>query len=231
MQPAWSAALASWIWRMSFCVIVSSRLAVGEDVREGAAVGDDPRRAGRERAVDRAVGREHAGEVELGDRLDDPRAADARHVRAGERRLVRPDRRCRSRGSAARASPGRSARARSRPGAARWPQLICAPSNAGPGRARRREQPVAVAEHDLGVRADVDDQVHLVAEVRRLGEDHARRVGADVTRDARQHVRARAGVDREAELAPPAGAPPRRSRARTARRRAPSGRARAGGGA
>ena len=32
-----------------------------------------------------------------------------------------------------------------------------------PGRARGGEQAVAVAEHDLGVRADVDDQVDLVA--------------------------------------------------------------------
>ena len=55
----------------------------------------------------------------------------------------------------------------------------------GAGGARRSEQPVAVAEHDLGVRADVDDQVDLVGRVRRLGEDHARRVGADVARDAR----------------------------------------------
>ena len=44
------------------------RLAVGEDVGEGAAVGDDPRRARGERAVDRAVRREHAREVQLGDR-------------------------------------------------------------------------------------------------------------------------------------------------------------------
>ena len=67
------------------------RLAVGEDVGEGPAVGDDPRRARSERPVDRAVGREHAREVELGDHLDDPGAADTGHVRAGERRIVRPD--------------------------------------------------------------------------------------------------------------------------------------------
>ena len=54
-----------------------------------------------------------------------------------------------------------------------------------PGRARRGEQPVAVPEHDLGVRADVDDEADLVGEVRRLGEDHAGRVGADVAGDAR----------------------------------------------
>ena len=69
---------------------------------------------GRERAVDHAVGREDAGEEQLGDHLDDARAADAGHVRAGEAGLVGPQRRCRSPGSAARASPGRCARARSR---------------------------------------------------------------------------------------------------------------------
>ena len=61
------------------------------------------------------------------------------------------------------------------PGAARWPPLIWAPSKAGPVGRRGGEQPVAVAEHDLGVRADVDDQASTsLAAVRRLGEDHAR---------------------------------------------------------
>ena len=160
------------------------RLAVGEDVGEGAAVGDDPGRACRERAVDRAVGREHAGEVELGDHLDDPRAADAGHVRAGEARLVRPD-------LAADHPEAGLERLRVDPHAldrARRGALAAAdlrPLERRPGRARRGEQPVAVAEHDLGVRADVDDQVDLVAEIRRLGEDHAGRIGADVARRCR----------------------------------------------
>ena len=64
------------------------------------------------------------------------------------------------------------------------------------GRARRREQAVAVAEHDLGVRADVDDQVDLVAEVRALGQDHAGGVGAHVPGDAGQQVGTRAAVHR-----------------------------------
>jgi hypothetical protein len=38
---------------------------------------DDARGALGERAVDRSVRRQHPGEVELGDRLDDPGAADA----------------------------------------------------------------------------------------------------------------------------------------------------------
>ena len=97
------------------------------------------------------------------------------------------------------------------PGAARWPHEICAPSNAGPGRARGGEQSVAVAEDDLGVGPDVDDEVHLVPEVRALGEDDAGRVGADVPRDAGQHVRTSAPVNRESRGPERAGGRPRRS--------------------
>ena len=92
------------------------------------------------------------------------------------------------------------------------------------GRARRGEQALAVAEHDLGVGADVDEQRHLVAEVRRLGEHDARGVGADVAGDAGQHVRPRAAVHGDAELARRAADGARRWRARRARRRAASGR-------
>ena len=65
------------------------RPAVGrlvEDVAERPAVGDDPRRPRRERAVDDAVGGDDAGEVQLGDDLDDPGAADAGDAGAGGRR-------------------------------------------------------------------------------------------------------------------------------------------------
>ena len=72
------------------------------------------------------------------------------------------------------------------------------------GRARRGEQPVAVAEHDLGVRPDVDDQVHGLLLVRRLGQDHPGRVGADVSGDARQQVHARARVDVQIDVGRPA---------------------------
>ena len=81
----------------------------------------------------------------------------------------------------------------------------------GARRARGGEEPVAVAEHDLGVRADVDDQVDLVAEIRRLGEDHPGGVGADVPGDAGQHVRAGARDARGGRAPSRAGAPPRRS--------------------
>ena len=68
------------------------------------------------------------------------------------------------------------------------------------GRARGGEQPALVAEDDLGVRADVDDERHPLGLVRLLGEDHAGRVGPDVTGDARQDVDAGAGVGAQAEL-------------------------------
>ena len=60
------------------------RLTVPEHVREVRPSGDDPRCPCRERAVDRAVGREHTREMQLGDDLDDPGAADARDLRARE---------------------------------------------------------------------------------------------------------------------------------------------------
>ena len=70
------------------------RLAVVEDVREGPPVGDDPRRPLGQPAVDDPVGRDHAGQEQLGDHLDDPRAADPGDAELGgrgvEARLVGP---------------------------------------------------------------------------------------------------------------------------------------------
>ena len=67
------------------------------------------------------------------------------------------------------------------------------------GRARRRgagEQLVLVAQDDLGVGADVDEERDLVVEPGRLGQDHAGAVGADMAGDAGQHVDPAARVDR-----------------------------------
>ena len=71
------------------------------------------------------------------------------------------------------------------------------------GRARGRgrgQQPLAVAEHDLGIGADIDDQHGLVGPVRGFGEHDARRIGADVARDTRQDVDTRAGIDVELDV-------------------------------
>ncbi len=69
------------------------------------------------------------------------------------------------------------------------------------GRAGRGQQPVAVAKHDLGVRAHVDDQVDDLLVVRGLRQDHAGGVGADVARDQRQRIDPGAGVDADGEVA------------------------------
>ena len=93
----------------------------------------------------------------------------------------------------------------------------------GPGGARAGEQPAAVAEHDLRIGADVDEQRHRVGQIRPLGEDDAGGIGADVPRDARQHVDARVAVNGEVDLGRPERQRANRSRARTARRRARAG--------
>ena len=80
------------------------------------------------------------------------------------------------------------------PGAARWPQLICAPSKAGPVGLEQASSRLLVAEHDLRVGADVHEQRELLGQVRALGEDDTGGIRADVAGDARQGVDARAGI-------------------------------------
>ena len=219
-QPAYRAALASWI-----CAHVVLR---DHQARRRP-------RAGRRRTCGRparsaAIAPPSApsitpsvvtmpAEVHLGDRLDDPRAADARdRVRGVEPRLVRP--RFRADHLEARLERLRSMRTRSiAPGAARCPPRDLRALEGRAGRARAGQQAVAVAEHDLRVRADVDEQRSCRRWSGRLGQDHARGVGADVARDARQDVYPRVGFDVQVELGRRAS-PPRRWPARRARRRA-----------
>ena len=93
---------------------------------------------------------EHPGADELGDRVDEARAAepDRRDV-ADHRQLT---------------SPSTIFTPSIAPSAARMPQRICAASNAGPGGRGGRERPRGRAEHDLGVRADVDEEPHAPVE-------------------------------------------------------------------
>ena len=165
--------------------------------------GHDPRRARRERAVDHAVGRQDAGQEHLRDHLDDARAAHARDRRRVEAGLVGP---------AVVADHGEArlerllvdADAFDRTGRGSLATADLRSLERRPRRAGRGEHPVAVAEHDLRVRPDVDDQVHGLLLVRRLGQDHARGVRADVSGDARQQVHARPGVDVQVDVGRPA---------------------------
>ena len=204
-----------------------------QHVGEDAAVLDDPRRARGQRAVDGAVGVEHPGQEQLGDDLDDPGAAHAGdagrwqvllepvlvrpaiaadHADAGlERVAVDPhplD------GARRRPLPARDLRALER----------------GAGRAGRGEQPLPLAEHDLGVGA----RRRPGAAPRRCGAGPRR--GWPPRRRPRRGRRCRAGRGAgrggSARRCPWPGRPrPGRWRARTAPCPAASGRCRAGGGA
>ena len=100
----------------------------------------------------------------------------------------------------------RSMRTRSiAPGAARWPQLICAPSNAGPVGLEQATRRRLLPEHDFGVGADIHQQRHRLAEIRTLGEHHARGIRTDVPGDARQHVDARVAIQLEVDDIGPQG--------------------------
>ena len=89
------------------------------------------------------------------------------------------------------------------PGAARWPQEICAPFEGRAGRRGAGEQPLAIAEHDFGVGSDIDEKREFVPEIRPLGEHDAGRVGADMAGDAGQRIDERARRDVEPQLARP----------------------------
>src|SRR3954470_12144051 len=169
------------------------RLGVVDDVGARAYIVDHALGALFRCRIDHAVGRQDPGEVQLGDQLDDARAADA--GRRGGAGLVGPS----SASDGAEAKLERltvDADAFDRAGRGALTARDLRALEGGAGGARGGEQPVAVPEHDLGVRADVDQEIHDVLFVGRLRQDHPGGVGADVAGDQRQgvHTRARVGV-------------------------------------
>ena len=186
------------------------RLAGVEQVSEGPPLLDDTFGPGARGAGDGAVGKQNAGKVHLGQRLDDARAADAGDAGGGgglpEAFLVRPELAADDldpglQRFAVDAHPLDRARGRTLAG------LDLRAFEGGAGRRGRGQQPRAVAEHDLGIGADIDDQHRLVRPVRGFGKDHARRIGADVARDAGQDVDARTRIDVEVDVARRQGKP------------------------
>ena len=74
------------------------------------------------------------------------------------------------------------------PGAARWPPEISAPSKAGPVGEEAATRRFLVAEHDLGIGADIDEQRDLVPAMRAFRQRRAGGVGADMAGDAGERV-------------------------------------------
>ena len=153
--------------------------------------------------VDHAVGGDHAREEELRDRLDDAAAGDPGDRGRVEARLVAPPI------VADHPEPrlqrlAIDADALDRPGAARCPQEICAPSNAGPvgldAASSRSRSPSTISAFVPTSTMRFTTAWSWGASLRITPGG----VGAHVSRDARQHVHARSGVRRrEVELASP----------------------------
>ncbi len=175
------------------------RIAI-EDVAERPAVGDDVVGPLGVVADDGAVGVDDAGEVHLGDEVDDAGPADTRDAGGGdgrgEPRLVAPRLDADHLDAGAQRLRIDAHRLDGTGGRPLPAADLCAFERRS-GRARRRQQPRAVAEDDLGIGADVDDEPHVLAAVGLLGEHGGRRVGADVAGDARRDV---VGGHREVEL-------------------------------
>ena len=191
-MPARSAALANWIARTSFWVMVSRvdpcSYRTYANVRPSATTRAGPL---REIAADRAVGLEHSGEEHLGDGVDDPGSTDARDggIETG---LVGPvigtdDLAPRLERDGVDAHP--------LDGAGRRPLAAAdlRTFEGRAGRAGRGEHTALIAEHDLGVRADVDEQLHGGAAVRTFRQHRRGGVGSNVAGDAWSDVERRVG--------------------------------------
>ena len=179
-------------------------LACGTDlIRKCAAVALNARVARSQRAVDDAVVAYHACEIQLGQYLDDARAADAGYAGCGDRLFealfVGPP-------VAADHLEARlqrlwvDAHALDRAGRGALTAADLRALESGAGGAGASEQALVVAQDNFGVGADVDQQRDLVGQVGSLGEQDARGVGADMAGDAWQHIDARVAVDRKVDL-------------------------------
>ena len=210
MQPAWSAAFASWIWRMSFWVTVSSGSPserTYENVRPSGTIRGE-RAASAPSIVPSVVSTPARWSSAITSMIPEPQTpVTCVPANAGSSdQISLPI--TRKRGS----SVSGSIRTRSiAPGAARCPQLICAPSNAGPvgldaARSRSRLPSTISAFVPMST-------IRLTSSPRYGASERITPAASAPTwpGDAGQHVGARAGIRRDAEVARPGGAPPRRS--------------------
>ena len=176
---------------------------VVQAVGVGAALRDHARGAGLLGGADEAGGVDEAGHAHLGDRLDDAGAADAGDAGVGrEGGVVGPG------VDADDAEAGLLGHrvdldALDGAGGGALAGGDLRPLEGGAGGGGAGEHPLAVAEEDLGVGADVDHEHQLLGAVGRLGEGDGGGVGADVAGDAGQDVDAGVLVQAELDLLGP----------------------------
>ena len=173
------------------------------DKTPGASIGNDALAALGQRAVDGAVGADDAGEIHFGDHFDDSRTADPGNAeplhRFVEPRVVGPQLRTNDT-EAGLERFAIDAHAFDRPGGGPLAAGDLRTFKGRAGRARAGEQAIAVTEHDLGVRAYIDDQRGFLQQVRLFSEHHRGGVGTDVAGDAGQNIDRGAGIDGQAEF-------------------------------
>ena len=104
----------------------------------------------------------------------------------GEARLVRPEVAADDLVARLQRVADRCGCARSRPARRAGRRRSARPRRPGRSGEEQASSRVAVAQHDLGVGADIDQQRQLVLEVRRLRQHDAGGVGADMAGDAGQ---------------------------------------------
>ena len=148
------------------------------------------------------------GQIHFRDHFDDARAADAGDARGGHRRIEarligpqlradHPEARLKRYGVDADALDG-----------ARCGALAAGNLRPFKGRPRGRragQQPCLGAQDDFRIGADIDGENDFVGILRRFRQHHARRIGADMARDAGQHIALRPGIEFQVKLAGRAG--------------------------
>ncbi len=172
----------------------------------GPAVRDDSRAAFGKLPVDHAILANDACEIHLGDRFDDSRATYAGNTerlhRLCETRIIRPE----IRADHAETDVERLAVDAHAFDGTSGSALAAADLGAlegRAGRARAGEQAVAIAEHDLRIRAHVDDERDFLEEMRLFGQHHCRSVRPDMARDAGKHVDGRARINLQVQVTRP----------------------------
>ncbi len=179
-----------------------------EFVAEGAAVWLDARGARGQVAVNRALVADDAGQIHLGQRFDDARAANAGHAgvgyRSGKAGVVRPQ--VATDHFVTRLQGHRvDAHALNRTGRGALTAADLRAFKRRAGGAGAGQHALVIAQHNLGIGSHIHQQSHRRIQVRPLGQDHSGGIGTHMTGDTGQHINTGVAVDREVNFRGPQG--------------------------